>query len=618
MELGGPIRIRETAQLAGVRSLAGLRPDEAVDLGEEGQALARLAAAGVPIIEGWLVRLSTDGASARLADLVRRGLDEGPGAVRLRPLFPSRAAAIRFERRAGTIADVAGEDEVEQRVGELLEALGSTDVTAALGGSLASLHVRVVPCDGVPSGRAASADPVTGDPDEISVWTHTAAARWRIDRKTARVVGEGEGDLNAAEASVVGDLADRAQLVLGRPVELEWASRGGRFAVVGLRPLSVRPTFTAGSWRIVALVAPDEGTVAPLAIDALDHALGRAGDADEARVRRIYGRPYRRADVDTDGGRVAADPVSLARAAARAARVAADVTTSIAAARTFERGLARRLADIDRADVAALDDEHLLAAIRERQRLAIEALTLLERTRLATKAVLASLEATVGALPRECFPALAAPRDTRARKRTHERLARFARRIESDMGELAPRAVLPLPMQKRWDELRQTVADCRALGIDVRPDAYGSSDAALLEALRAARHVDGEARERARRDAARRVAATARSKALGRSREAIATSLLVLLSRLAGAKGSVAEGLAAALLRLRRAATVAGGRLVDADVLDRPDDALYLHLIELEDALVGEPGAYAARVQLRREDDQRWARYEAPRRIEGR
>ncbi len=41
----------------------------------------------------------------------------------------------------------------------------------------------------------------------------------------------------------------------------------------------------------------------------------------------------------------------------------------------------------------------------------------------------------------------------------------------------------------------------------------------------------------------------------------------------------------------------------------------YMDVEELEQALEGEPGAYAARVRLRREDDQRWARYEAPRRL---
>src|SRR5690606_27140589 len=102
----------------------------------------------------------------------------------------------------------------------------------------------------------------------------------------------------------------------------------------------------------------------------------------------------------------------------------------------------------------------------------------------------------------------------------------------------------------------------------------------------------------------------------GRSREAVARSLVLLALRVARAKGAVAEGLAAAYLRLRKLTLEAGTRLARRGVIDRPEDALYLGRSELEDALRGEPGAYAARVRLRREDDQRWAAFDPPRRLE--
>jgi hypothetical protein len=72
------------------------------------------------------------------------------------------------------------------------------------------------------------------------------------------------------------------------------------------------------------------------------------------------------------------------------------------------------------------------------------------------------------------------------------------------------------------------------------------------------------------------------------------------------------------MLRLRNAAREAGRRLADAGLVDEPDDALYLSLDEIDQGLAGEPGAYAARVRLRREDDARWAKWTAPRRIEPR
>ena len=53
-------------------------------------------------------------------------------------------------------------------------------------------------------------------------------------------------------------------------------------------------------------------------------------------------------------------------------------------------------------------------------------------------------------------------------------------------------------------------------------------------------------------------------------------------------------------------------------LLERAGDALYMTLEEIEQALEGELGAYAARVRLRREDDRRWRNFEAPRMIRAR
>ena len=93
---------------------------------------------------------------------------------------------------------------------------------------------------------------------------------------------------------------------------------------------------------------------------------------------------------------------------------------------------------------------------------------------------------------------------------------------------------------------------------------------------------------------------------------------MTLLGRLAKAKGAVAEALAVALLRLRAAALEAGRRLVNDALLDAPDAARYMPLDEIEQALEGELGAYAARVRLRREDDTRFRHFNPPRRVPGR
>ncbi|MDQ3033736.1 MAG: hypothetical protein M3Y87_15065, partial [Myxococcota bacterium] len=97
-----------------------------------------------------------------------------------------------------------------------------------------------------------------------------------------------------------------------------------------------------------------------------------------------------------------------------------------------------------------------------------------------------------------------------------------------------------------------------------------------------------------------------------------ARSITIGLAQLAEIKGRIGEALASAMLRLREGACAVGAHLVEAGVLDEVDDALYLDLSEIEDALSGEPGAYASRVRLRREADARWRHFDPPRRLAAR
>ena len=602
----------------GVRAIASLGPGDVHEVGEEVGDLAVLLGEGVPVAPGWIVSLAGEDAEARLLDVVARGLAGGSaGSVaRIRPLFPTRAVAARFEQREG-MAPVVGEPtQARSLVGRLMTALAAPELTAAFGGSLGRLWVRVVVTDGEPAGRAASADPGTGDPDRVLVWT-SAAAPWQIDRRTARVTLEGEGAVSAQDVSRAADVADRVQLALGRPVEIEWAAAGKRMSVIAVRPVHMVPAFTAVPFRIVSLIAEDEGTVAPLAVDSLDKALRHDEEAtDDATVRRIYARPYQRRHIAATLPSGSPDPASLARAAARAGRVAADVVAPLAAASRFERGLPRRLAAMDSVDLSQLDAEQLLECLRERQKVVVEAMTLLDRARAATRACFTALQAAVGALPRDCFPALARPRPCRARRRVHDRLARMARRVRAEQSTLVGPEGLSTSLRREWRELRGQLEDTRSLGLDVCPRPMGADDASLLAALEAELLERYESDERARRDAVRRLLVTARGKSFGRTREGLVASVAVVLGRVASSKGQVAEGLAAASLRLRAVACEAGRRLCEAGVVEQPEDALYMFLAEIGQGLSGEPGAYGARVRLRREDDGRWASFRAPRRID--
>ena len=592
---------------SGVFNLDGLQEADAASMGEEARDLARLVAGGVACAPGVWARLSSTDPLERLSKLVTRVTLEHE-CVRLRPLFSSRGASARFSRKAIPL-DITDPGDIDDRCAGLIETLKSEDLAVALGAGISNVQVRIVGGMSAPAGFAASADPTRGDPDEVRVWlAGMSAEAWRIDRRSSRVSHEG-ARLDASLAESIADLADRAQLVLGRPVEIEWCLVKSRPAIVSVRSLHLTPSFAKGTWKRVALVAADEGTVAPLAIDALNRALSSEdGPSVEAHVRRIYARPYRQHPRDPSLG--LAEPHSLIRASAQCASVAAEVTPVVAECARYERQSSARQTAME-VDLKTLSAELLMQTLRRRQKSVAEALMLLDKSRRATVSVLKALEAVVGPLPRECYPALAALSPCRQRRQINDRLKAMARKLEARGDFEVPTDAALLA---EWTQLRNDLSNVRALGIDVMPREYGRSDRTLLSGLQSL-PSDHRAVQRARKDALKRLRHTAGLRGAARPREALVMSLGVLVSRVARAKGGVSEGLAVALLGLRRAACEVGHRLERKAILDRPNDALYLGLAELEEAMAGEPGAYASRVRLRREDDSRWEWYSAPRRI---
>ncbi len=528
--------------------------------------------------------------------------------LRPAPWFRTHALAQRGEPRWPAQEDVVEPAELAERLRTLFRDAERTAL--ALGASPGALRLRILRCDEGPAGRASSVNTRDGDPSTVAVWLEREHP-FTLDRKTMRVIEPGRGALPRSVLERAADLADRAQLALGRPVEIDWALSRGRVVVAGVRPVSPAWRFTDETWRVVALLWHDEGPIAPLAVDSLDIALRPPEEpSNEAHVRRLFARAYRH--VGPGRGRRGESTHPLSEAALRAARVVGDVARPIAAVRRFERTLDDWLAAFASDDLSSLDDPGLLRALRERQRVVIEAEELLDRGRKATAAVIGALEASLGTIPRDCIDGLAAIRRTRRRRRLDERLAKAARELGTLPDTLDP---VPAPLRLRFAELRREAGDTRPLGLDVRPAPYGASDAALVEGMRAA--VDGRAEraEQAQRQAIRRLMTTARARPLGTGRAALARSLTLMIERLADAKGTVAEGLSAASSRLRDAALEIGRRLIERGVLDEPEDVLHLYVAEIQEALSGEPGAYAARVRLRREEDARWRAFDPPTRL---
>ncbi|MEM9074722.1 MAG: hypothetical protein AAGE52_39870, partial [Myxococcota bacterium] len=496
---------------------------------EEAFDLRRLLEANVPVAGGYLVDLPAD--TARLRSALEAARRDG-SSIRFLPVFPSRAAADAFDAIDRATGDA------EARLDALLEVLQSP--AAQRGGPVRQL--RIVGVDESPSGGAASVDRDRGDPDEVHVWSDAAPdAFWRVDRRSTRVSQPGE-DLDVFSAEAVADLVDRVQLVLGVPVEITWCVQDrGRPMVLTVRELPLHPTFMLGRWSRLALVAADEGTVAPLAIDALDRGLGVEAPAVEPAVRRVYARPYRRR-----GGEPAKlgrpEPAPFALASAEVGRLLVDAAPILADALRFERGLDARMTRLDRDRLSRLAADALLDAVRQRHRLVAEALLLLDRCREITRRGLEALEAVVGALPDERYADLAAPRSPRTRRRIHDRLMKLRTRIETEHGDLVPPQKLSEATRKVWYATRADLADHRPLGIDVTPLPIGHDDETLLDALDRLPRFGHSARERARAEAAERVAQQARSR--GRSRALLGRSLTLLLQRIARAKGGVGEGVA--------------------------------------------------------------------------
>lgn len=606
---------------AGARLLSRLSAGDIEPLGDEARDLAQLSEHGLPLAHGWVIPFEADlqAVAVSLERALRESLPVPPRAsvpppsptdrvIKLRAWVRASSRAPRPRVRFPAVADLRPGEDLHER----LVALRS-EVRASGGRAPGTLWLRALVCDLGPAGAASSVHSADGDPGTVSVWL-PGERPWRMDRKTMRTIEEGHGELPVRIIERAADLADRAQLALGRPVEIDWVLSRGRPAIARVRPVQRAWRFTDESWRMVALLWHDEGPIAPLAVDGLDKALREEEDpVDEARVRRVFARAYRR--IEPGRGRRGERRHSFAAAAARVARVVGDVAAPISQARGFSKSLDDRLSAFDTDDLRRFDESDLMRALRERQRVVIEAYELLDRGRQATSAVLGAIEAALGTVPRDCVQGLAAIRRTRARRRLDDRLQKAL----SELSEV-PHALDALSEQeaRALGALRRELNDKRSLGLDIRPLPYGASDEALVDGMRAVRDGRAERAEREQRGAIRRLMATARARPLGRGRAALARTLTVVIERLAVAKGRVAEGLADANLRLRDVAIEIGRRLVDRGVLDEPDDVLYLVVAEIQEALDGEPGAYTARVRLRREEDARWRRFDSPTRLPAR
>ena len=227
-------------------------PQELVDLatsdaealagaGSKAATLGRMRQAGLPVPEGAVVAPHTEPDAAAAA--LRAQLGEQLFAVRSSAWVEDlvdQSFAGRYRTRLRVPADHLQVAIVDVRA-------SAADVAEASDGPIPVLVMPMIAarCAGV----AFSADPVSGDRDSVVIEAVTGTAenlvagtvtpqRWRVGRHGV----EGSGEiLNKEKLAGVTELARRASGVLGCPADIEWAHDGERLWLLQARPITGLP-----------------------------------------------------------------------------------------------------------------------------------------------------------------------------------------------------------------------------------------------------------------------------------------------------------------------------------------------------------------------------------------
>src|SRR6266498_1301324 len=236
--------------------------------GHKAASLARLTALGFPVPPGVVV--STDAVDRiRALNTVPEDLRDrlalalrdlgGPVAVRSSGSaedLPGASFAGQYE----TFLGVDGLDAVAEAVVRCATSAGSQRVAAyaagrvgdasPAGSRMAVLIQAMVPAEA--AGVAFTADPVTGDRDEVLVSAvrgigerlvggEATPDEWRVrDAKARRVAGP-EGAIDARDAARIGALAAAVEAAFGQPEDVEWAIAKGELFLIQARPITALP-----------------------------------------------------------------------------------------------------------------------------------------------------------------------------------------------------------------------------------------------------------------------------------------------------------------------------------------------------------------------------------------
>ncbi len=652
------------------RAVFGLDDDAAMDAGLAGHKaanLARLTALGFPVPPG--VVLSTDAVDRiralgavpeDLRDRLALALEElggGPVAVRSSGSaedLPGASFAGQYE----TFLGVDGVDAVQEAVLRCARSAGSQRVAAYAAGRvgdtgpagprMAVLIQAMVQAEA--AGVAFTADPVTGDRDEVLVSAvrglgerlvggETTPEEWRVRDGEARRVAGPEEAIDAQGATRVGALAAAVEAAFGQPQDVEWAIAAGQLFLLQARPITALPRRPEiippgeGFWEKDAEHYPMPLTPfgASVYLPAVEHGL--------AAMLDTWGLPLQRVQQRSVGGEVYTRAVPLGGKDRKpppwwliwlAMRVAPPLRRR---AKRTERALRERLAErlIDEwpgsreqfrrdaaalraVDLQALADEQLLAHLDR-------VLALLGRGEAAHFGLVPPYGMAVYELATACQELLGwTPAEALALLAGNSETSSAPGRALRDLApSLAASPAALAALQGAGDDLLdrlQAAAPQLAIRLQAYLEGYGhrtfsydpgdptlAERPALLAALLRARIAEDPTRPDP--------TAEARTAALGRARRELDSRpqeqrarferALATAQRAYGVREDNVlwtDNLPSGLLRY--VAVEVGRRLVDRGLLARPDDAVFLQDAELRAALLGASADLRALVAQRR------------------
>jgi phosphohistidine swiveling domain-containing protein len=630
------------------RSLVPL--DEAGDpsrCGRKAAALATLRKAGFDVPDGFVVPVGASPSRAEIASALAR-LGDGPVAVRSSGAAEDLEDAS-FAGQYDTVLDVRGVDAVLEAAARCM-ASATEERVAAYGGAGQAMAVLVqVMVPATAAGVAFSANPLTGDRDEVRVSAtrglgdRLAAGEvdgdeWSVRGEEALPLGTQEHAIDPAMARRIAELARRCEAARGAPQDIEWALLGDQLHLLQSRPITVLPIAPAielpkGTWMKDAAHFPEP--ISPFAATTHMHDAGRFFDPiaewgalpDGVDLRVIGHEVYTHVEPD-DGGK---DPPPWWVLAA-VVRIVPALRRKLAAAEHAIRegwleSVPRAWADHQRAaqreeierraavDLAPLDDDALLAHIDELTRFCGDSMTLHfklfvpycvgvhELVRACADLLGWDAPRAVRLLQGLSSPSVGTTRDlatvarrVRDRPRAAEVVAARRADVAARLDEVDPEIGAELRGYLAFWGLRPFATDAGAPTVAERPQLVANLLADLVE------------------DDATPDLETPRQAAIAAAREALIGDALARFdAALAFAEIVYAVREDNVLLTdqlptglLRRAALEAGQRLVARGWLGRKEDVVMLTRTELTGALRAAGGTRA--VVARRKAEHAWVR----------